>query len=141
MLEVIHKETIMLKAQTITSCYQGRLFRFAIVGGTGTVVNLGIMYLMTDIVGLYYIFSYIIAFTAALFNNYLLNSRWTFKQEARISGLLKYAGVSVFTLAINEGLIYLLTGKLGLWYMLSTMISILTAFLINYSISRRIVWK
>lgn len=118
-----------------------KLFRFVIVGATGTIWNLGLMYFLTDVVGFHYILSYVIAFSVALTNNYLLNSRWTFQQNPTVSGWLKYGFISLFTLGANEILLYILTGKLGLWYMASAMIGILTAFVINYFLSRKIVWK
>jgi dolichol-phosphate mannosyltransferase len=131
----------MIDTSTIISYCHTKLFRFSIVGATGTIWNLGIMYIMTDIVGIHYVLSYVIAFSIALVNNYLLNSYWTFKQEARAAGLFKYGAVSLFTLFINGILLYLLTDKLGIWYMFSSAIGILSAFIINYFISRRIVWK
>lgn len=117
-----------------------RWIKFGIVGGSGAVLKLVLMYLLTDILGIYYIISYLMSFSVVVAHNYVWNSRWTFKQSGMPLGLAKYAAVSAFTVTINTGVIYLLTDALGLWYMFSTAIAILIAFSINYFLSRRWVW-
>jgi len=117
-----------------------RWIKFGIVGGSGAVLKLALMYLLTDILGIYYIISYLMSFSVVVTHNYVRNSRWTFKQSGMPLGWAKYAAVSAFTVTINTGVIYLLTDALGLWYMFSTAIAILIAFSINYSLSRRWVW-
>lgn len=118
-----------------------KLIKFAIVGASGTIIGLGILYLLSDIAGLHYLIANTFAFAVAVTSNYILNSLWTFRQSQKARGWLKYAGVSAITLGINEGILWLLTERLGLWYMLSAVIAVGFCFLINYSLSRRLVWR
>ena len=86
--------------------------------------------------------SYLISFIVAVANNYLWNSLWTFKdKEASTKGLSKYILVSCSTLLIRETILYILTDILGLWYMLSGLIVIIIASLINFILSRKFVWN
>jgi dolichol-phosphate mannosyltransferase len=118
-----------------------KILRFACVGGTGAIIKLGILYLFTDIVGFTPALSYVVSFVFAVSSNYFFNTVWTFKDKLQSKALLKYSLVSLMTLGINEGILYILTYRLGVWYMISGVIGILVAFIINYTLSRRIVWK
>jgi dolichol-phosphate mannosyltransferase len=128
-------------ANSIQTKSFSNLFRFALVGSTGTMLQLAIVFLLTETIGLYHIYSLIIGFTVAVTNNYFLNSIWSFKQRISIIDWLKYSAASVSTLLINEGILYVLTDILGFWYMFSVTIGILVAFVINYCVCRRLVWK
>jgi putative flippase GtrA len=118
-----------------------KLLRFAFVGGTGAVIKLGILYLFTDIVGLTPALSYIVSFVFAVSSNYFFNTIWTFKHKLNVTALTRYALISLGTLSINEGILYVLTYRLGIWYMISGCVGILVAFMINYFFARRFVWK
>jgi putative flippase GtrA len=116
------------------------LLRFATVGASGAVIALVLMYLLTSMVHLHYLLSYAACFVVSVTSNYILNTRFTFRQQGSASGLGRYALVSLFTLGINELVVFVLTSSLGLWYLLSTAISIAVSFLVNYGLSRKIVW-
>ena len=118
-----------------------QLVRFAIVGGTGTIVSLVTLYLFTDKVGLNYLISNIVAFMLAVTNNYLWNTLWTFKSSKGISGYVKYIVMSLITFGITTLLLYILTSILGLWYMFSAVITTLCGFMFNYVISKYIIWR
>jgi len=116
------------------------LIKFGCVGASGAVVNIGTLYILTAYAGLNYFIAYAISFVLAVTNNYIWNSIWTFEQSKSWAALGRYALVSTLTLSINESLLYLLSYKLGVWYMLSATLGIGAAFIINYILSRRIVW-
>lgn len=54
--------------------------RFIVVGGIGAVIQLGLTYLLTERVHLYYIFSLAIAIVLATIWNFIMNLKWTFKK-------------------------------------------------------------
>ena len=116
--------------------------RFAIVGGIGTVVKLGSLWLLVEMGGLHYLGAYPVAFVLTVSSNYLLNSLWTFRDRERgLKGYAKYMTLSSFTLCINQGLLWLLSSQLGLWYMWSASLGVLVAFFLNFTISRGWVWR
>jgi dolichol-phosphate mannosyltransferase len=135
------KQTLLYLKHLAKLYFSSRLVKFLCVGASGAVVNLGLSYLLVSILGLNYLVGYPIAFLASVISNYVLNSAWSFRdRESSLAGLGKYTLVSVVTLAVNEVLIYALTDLLGLWYLFSTGVAILTASLLNFVLSRRIVW-
>jgi putative flippase GtrA len=63
----------------------GQIFRFAVVGGINTAVDWVILFGLTKATGIYEGNGLIplntISFTAAVINSYLLNKKWTFKDN------------------------------------------------------------
>ena len=117
------------------------VFKFLVVGSSGTVVNLGLTFVFKEKVGLDPVVANGIGFVVSVFNNYVWNSLWTFGQKRTVTALGRYLVVSSFTLGINLGLVYLLTKKLGVWYLASAAVGIVAAVAINYLFSRKWVWS
>ncbi len=133
----------MLEMDNLSSLLRrcSRLLKYCVVGGSGAVIGLGILYLFTDIVGLHYLASNAIAFTCSVSNNYLWNSLWTFKdKKASPIGYLRYVGTSLIGLGVNTLVLWFYTSIVGVWYMLSAAIAIVCAFLVNYTLSKKFVW-
>ena len=116
-----------------------RLLKFMIVGGSGALLSLTILYVLTNLVGLHYLVSYMFAFIIVVCSNYLLNTFWTFKGKKN-NGIGRYVLISLCSLGVRQGLLFIFTDLLGLWYMLSAVIVIAGLFIINYIVSRRFVW-
>ena len=56
-----------------------QLVKFALVGGSGYVVNLVVFALLAEVAGLHHIPAAVGAFCVAVTNNFLLNRHWTFR--------------------------------------------------------------
>jgi len=82
-----------------------RLLKFMAVGASGTLIGLGTLYLLSDVVGMHYLVANIFAFVLAVTSNYVLNSLWTFRLKKGINGWFRYGGISGITLCINEGIL------------------------------------
>lgn len=117
------------------------MLRFAIVGGSGTLLNLALMFVLTDICKLHYFISCVIVFFIVVTSNYCLNTIWTFKQNKLIYGWFKYVMISFAALIINELCLLIFSHFLNLWYLISISIGILCGFFFNYFMSRRMIWN
>tara|TARA_Y100000310_G_scaffold339655_1_gene432976 strand:+ start:3578 stop:4669 length:1092 start_codon:yes stop_codon:yes gene_type:complete len=110
-------------------------FKFVIVGGIGTIVNILILYLLTEKVGVYYIFSAIISFIVAMTSNFTLNKVWTFKENIKLDAGKKYLQfglVSVSALLVNLFFLYIFTEIFGIYYIISQIFAIGIALIINF---------
>lgn len=56
-----------------------KFLKFCIVGGIGALITFGLTWLLTEELGLWYMFSLIIAVGIATISNFTLNTIWTFK--------------------------------------------------------------
>jgi dolichol-phosphate mannosyltransferase len=120
-----------------------RLMKFALVGGIGVPINLGILYGLTES-GLHYVVSAIIAIAVALTVYYLLNHYWTFRKEGNkslIRGWCKYVVVSSIGDGIYLGLMVLFVEIAGIFYILSALMAIFMVFTVRYAVVSRFIWR
>jgi dolichol-phosphate mannosyltransferase len=72
---------LMDKADSYTQNRLERFFSFQCVSIVGLIINLGILYILTDFSGTYYLVSNLIGIAVVFFWNYLINRRFTWKPE------------------------------------------------------------
>lgn len=123
-----------------------KIVRFGLVGLSGILVNMGLLYALTEIAGLYYLVSAAIAIELSIVNNFVWNDLWTFKSVRdlrfgrRIQRFLSFQAVSMGGLVINMGVLYLLADIVGIYYLVANLAGILVAFAWNYAVNRHFTW-
>jgi len=120
-----------------------RFFKFLIVGLTGIFVNEGLLFLLTEKVGTYFLLSGIISIEMSIISNFVFNDLWTFQD--RRSGsyflrMLRFNIARVFTVMLNLLLLASLT-FMGLNYLIANLIGIAVATLWGFNLSLKWVWK
>jgi dolichol-phosphate mannosyltransferase len=124
-----------------------KILRFAVVGCSGIIVNMGLLWLLTEAAGIYYLVSSIIAIEASILNNFLWNDRWTFGGDTGHQAkplayrIALFHGVSLVGAAINWLVLFALTEFGGIYYLLSNMAGILAGFIWNYLVNRHLTWR
>ena len=115
--------------------------KYYAVGASGVLVNLGLLYYLTEYVGLWYFLSYALAISVSITSNFVLNKFWTFidsiDSQRIIVMYVKFVSVSMLGMAVQLGSIYVLVESLTIYYMLAALISICIAGAINFIINRR----
>jgi dolichol-phosphate mannosyltransferase len=123
-----------------------RLLKFIGVGLSGTLVNLGVLRLVTAFTDWNKYVQLIPGIEVSIITNFILNDSFTFadrrtgKTMSFFGRLGKYNLVSLSGAAINYGVAALLVG-VGLNIFLSDFIGILIAFIWNYLFSLLWTWK
>ncbi len=125
------------------------IIKFLIVGASGTVVNEGLLYGLHAFVGL--ILAQAFGVEVSIINNFIWNDSFTFKHVTKnltkkhsnkFYRLAKYNFLSLSTFVLNLTVYTSLLLALGSkWYIVSSLIGILTAFAFNYFGSSRWAWK
>jgi dolichol-phosphate mannosyltransferase len=113
----------------------GEFFKFGIVGGIGTLINITILYLLTEKVRVYYLISAIISFFVAMSSNFILNKIWTFKENVKLEigkKYLQFGLVSISALLVNLFFLYIFTDILGIYYIISQILAIGISLIINF---------
>lgn len=127
-----------------------RLLKFALVGASGIVVNLGLLWLLHRVglkSGLLGLMSSAIGTEISILTNFTLNDLFTFADRRRGNGsrritrLVKFNAVSLIALGVTVGIYGLLTHLAGLNYLLAQFAGILVAFVINYVANTSWTWK
>lgn len=121
-----------------------RLFKFATVGASGFVLNIGFLYFFTDIVGFFYIISALIVFAIVESYQYLANNFFTFHDRRvrnHVIGGSKYVAMLAAYNTTYLGLLAGFTELAGLYYLLSSVLAIGLAFIPKYLICWRWIWN
>jgi putative flippase GtrA len=109
--------------------------KFAVVGVINTLINLAVLFALTDFFQVYYMFSAVIAFLVAVTNSFVMNKTWTFNEKLRHRAKSKYAKfitVSVIALISNLFFLYIFVEIFMLWYMSAQVLAIALTFMINF---------
>ena len=141
-------------ARHAVSCREGpvwgecrKIFSFGIVGLSGIVVNMGLLWLLTTFAGVPDLLSLVIAIEISIVNNFAWNERWTFGGgEAHRFGwaghrFAAFQLVSVGGALINWVLYLLLTRLGGVQFLVADLVAILVAFTWNYLVNRNVTWR
>lgn len=126
------------------SLFAKHAFKYYLVGASGILVNLGILFVLTEYVGVWYLLSSSIAIYVSITTNFLLNKAWTFKDTVtkQHSFLMygKFIGVSLVGMGIQLGFNYIFVEKLSVYYLLAALISIVIASSVNFVLNRRLTF-
>jgi dolichol-phosphate mannosyltransferase len=92
-----------------------QLLRFAVVGASGAVVNLGVYAIVAGPLGLDYRVAAIVGFAVAVVNNFALNRLWTFREAQGHTGFqaARFVAVSLAGLVVNLLVLHVLVDGLG----------------------------
>jgi dolichol-phosphate mannosyltransferase len=121
-----------------------RFVKFALVGGVGVGVNMGIFWLLTAVLRTHYLVAGPIAIEAAICSNFLLNNSWTFadRQARRLEFATfgRYQLVTLGGMLINLGMLQVVSGLLGQPPMLGNLVGIVAGTCWNFVLSSRWAW-
>ena len=125
----------------------GRFLKFCLVGLSGVLVNMGLLWLLTEFAGLFYLLSAAVSIETSIISNFILNDYFTFRDrrlptaKSFLNRLLKFNLVSLAGLGVNMGVLWLLTEVFGIYYLLSNLCGIAVATLWNYLVNTWWTWK
>ena len=121
-----------------------RFLKFSVVGASGVIVNLGLLYVFVRFLGLNKFLSGALAIELSILNNFFWNNLWTWRErraESVLLRLLKYYLASASTSALGNYVVFAFLLRLGLNYLLADLIGIGVAVIINFLLSDRWVFK
>jgi dolichol-phosphate mannosyltransferase len=124
-----------------------RFVKYSVVGASGVLVNMGVLAALTS-TGMGYVRAGALAVEAAIATNFLLNETWSFADFARRSPRLtarvkRFLNFNLFCLGgavINLAVLWVLTDRAGLHYLISNLVGIGAATLWNYGMNANITW-
>ena len=125
-----------------------QLFLFGIVGLLGMGVDLSTVSILVEYFNLDLRLCSLLSFPVAVTSNYHFNRQWTFKSslpESWLKGYLKFFSVNLFGLVTRVWAIHLLMffiPSIGQeYYLITTFFGIVTAFFVNFIMSKLFVFK
>ncbi len=116
--------------------------RFLISGGTGAMVHFFVLYLLTGVMGVWYLLATSIAFTCAFFVSFTLQKHWTYtdRSPAVWGQRGRYFLIGVGNLLLNGALMYVLVDGFGIWYLLAQVIASGLIAVLSHLLYRTVVF-
>jgi len=125
-----------------------RVIKFILVGASGVIVNLGLLYFLKEFLKINYLVAGLVAIEISIINNFVLNSLWTWKDKFTTSlkiilfRFLKFNFSTGFSiLVINFLFLWVLTEYFHFYYILSQSIGIIMGSIINFLLYHYWVFK
>ena len=100
--------------------------RYIVAGVIGVVVNVGVLYGLTHFLGMWYLAASMVSFVVSLLVSFALQKMWTFQDRGmQVAGrqFLVYLAIALFNLGLNSLCMYFFTSILGIWYVISQLLS------------------
>jgi putative flippase GtrA len=121
----------------------GRFIGFLAVGATGLVINQLAFWLLTDVLGLYYLWGFLLATQFSTAWNFVLLERYVFegRREGRWARLGWYALMNNIWNVASAPVMYAITAGFGVSHLWANWLVITGMTLVRFAISNRLIWR
>ncbi|MDX6644777.1 MAG: hypothetical protein QOK40_504 [Miltoncostaeaceae bacterium] len=121
-----------------------RFGKFGLVGALGFLVNMGLLALLTDVGGIYYLLSAIIATQGSTLFNLVLTEAWVFrgregKRRPSVRAVL-FFGMNNLALALRAPMLFALTTGIGINYLVSNFIALASLTILRFGVADGWIW-
>jgi glycosyltransferase involved in cell wall biosynthesis/putative flippase GtrA len=111
------------------------LLRYFVSGISGASTQIGLLYVFTDVVGLWYIYSSVLAFVVAIAISFVLQKFWTFadRETKKVhQQFARYMVVAILGVFINTFSMYIFVDIFAVWYILSQIFTGVIIAILNF---------
>ena len=118
--------------------------RYVVVGGFAFIVDFAGLYVFTSYLGLHYLEAATLSFLLGLVTNYLLCIVWVFdvrKLDSKLGEFALFAIIGLMGLALNDLALYLLTERVGFYYLVSKVWAAALVLIFNFSLRRIVLFS
>jgi len=124
-------------------CHHKLFFKYCIGGGMAAVVDIILLYIFTEYLGVYYLFSAAISFLCAAIVNYSFNKRFTFQNESKkiVQQFFLFLSVVFVGECLNLSIMYFLVTFFDIWYIVAKFISIGIVLSYNFTCNKKITFE
>src|SRR3989344_2436331 len=105
-----------------------RFIRYIISGSSAAIINVGILYVLTDIWKMWYLYGATIAFIAGVVVSFTMQKYFTFRDNKTHNGHLRrqlasFLLVALINIIANATIVFVLVEYFKLWHITSQIIS------------------
>lgn len=121
----------------------GEFFRYAAVGASGLVLDLFVLALLHELLGVPLLMANPVSFSVACTSNFVLNRRWTFRsgrhRHVAVGGGLFLVG-ALIGLALNEAGLWALHAA-GMYWVLAKLVMTMVVLGWNYTFNASVTFR
>ena len=112
-----------------------KIIRFIVVGGIATIIDFVYLYIFKEFLNFNVILANTLSFIISVTYNYIASITWVFdvnKNKNKNIQFIIFIIFSVVGLIINNVILYILTDKLNIYYLISKVIATLIVMVFNF---------
>lgn len=121
---------------------RNKFIRFTIVGAVATIIDFIFLYLFKEILNINIIISNTLSFMISVIYNYIASITWVFNKNESIDVKIQiflFLLFSILGLIINNIILYILTDKLNIYYLLSKVIATIFVMIFNFVTRKKFI--
>jgi len=118
--------------------------KYFFVGGFAFIIDISILYLLTEFLYFHYLISAIFGFIAGLVVNYILSIKWVFDSRNIENQKIEFGIftlIGIIGLALNELFLWLFTDLLYFHYLISKIMTVALIFLWNFGMRKYLLFR
>ncbi len=123
-----------------------RFVKFGLVGGSGILINEGLLWFLWGMMGIYLLLSSLISVEVSIIWNFIWNEVWTFHDRGKegVKEFFKRMGkfnlVSIIGLILNVAILMFLNKVFGIYPLTANIVGIAVAFIWNFAANNLWTW-
>ncbi len=117
-----------------------QIFKFGVIGGLAFLIDYGVLYLLTEFAGVYYLLSGTISFTVSVIFNYICSMKYVFSGKegmSRRKEFIVFVALSILGLLLNQLFMWLGVDLFRIHYMVTKIFATVIVMAYNF-ITRKI---
>ena len=120
-----------------------QFIRFSISGGTATLIDISLLYLLTEYAGLWYLISSIFSFMAGSITHFSISRHWVFKNQEKTfwRQYRSFFVIHLGGLTINTIGLYLLVEYYHIYYLLAKLMVVMLGVSWTFLANKKITFK
>ncbi|OGJ49575.1 hypothetical protein A2335_04230 [Candidatus Peregrinibacteria bacterium RIFOXYB2_FULL_32_7] len=117
--------------------------RYLIIGGSCSVGHIIFLYFLTDIVGIFYLYSTIISFVFISFLGYFGQKYFTYRnfESKHVKQFSLYWFFIIIGLIMDASLMFFFVSIIGIYYIVASIITRFIIFAMNFLLTKYVVFK
>ena len=112
-----------------------KIIRFIVVGGIATIIDFVFLYIFKEFLNFNVILANTLSFIISVTYNYIASITWVFdtnKNKNKKIQFILFIIFSIVGLIINNIILYILTDKLNIYYLISKVVATLIVMIFNF---------
>lgn len=121
--------------------FLNEIFRFCIVGGISFLIDAGLLYICTEYLRIYYLYSSAISFTVSVICNYFLCVVYVFhgaRHQTKAQATI-FIGSSIIGLLLNQLCMWFFVSIVNIYYIISKIFATVIVTVWNYIMKRKAI--
>lgn len=121
-----------------------KIGKYLVFSVLATLADIICLYIFTEFLQIYYLLSASLSYCIGMVIAFFGNKKYTFENKTNkknITKFIEFTIISLIGLVLNIILIKVFTENLGLWYILSKIITVVIIFFGKYIAHKRIVFR